>query len=151
MNAKELVNKYLKESYMMQLATVSGSQPWICTVYYVLGEDNKIYWLSLPSRRHSKEINNHSKVAVAIPIRFINGKEVVGIQIEGKAIQLNPKPEQADIIKRYANKFGRSKEWVETYLNNKTDHKLYEFTPKNIVLFDEVNFKEDPRQEYKVF
>jgi uncharacterized protein YhbP (UPF0306 family) len=78
-----LIKKYLSKSRMMQIATVDNGQPWICTVYYVEDEDLNLYWLSLPTRRHSQEIEKHNKIAIAVPVKF--DKPVVGIQAEGTA------------------------------------------------------------------
>jgi len=75
---------------------------------------------------------------------------VVGIQIEGSAKELVFNEESGNIASAYAIKFGRSKQWVNDFCSNKTDHKLYRIKPKNIVLFDEVNFPDNSRQEYKL-
>ena len=133
---------------MMQLATVAYGQPWLCTLYYITDDGLNFYWLSLPSRRHSKEIVTHNKVAATIPVNFVKGEKVVGIQVQGKAEQLQSDSSSKRYIEEYANKFNRTKEWVNDFCNDKTDHKLYKLTPTLFVLFDENNFLEQPRQEY---
>lgn len=133
---------------MMQVATKSDDQPWICTVYYVVDDKLNLYWLSLPSRRHSREIVAHKKVAAAIPVKFVNGEKVVGIQVQGNAEELESSIEHKAVVELYADKFNRSKEWVNDFCNNETDHKLYKITPNQFVLFDEVNFPSQSRQEY---
>lgn len=136
---------------MMQVASVAGDQPWCCTVYYVVDEDLNLYWASIPSRRHSQEIHEHSKVAAAIPVQHDIGKKVIGLQVEGTAkkiesgdLDINP------IAKKYAQRFGRDEQWVEDFSNGKTEHRLYKLEPNAIVLFDEVNFAGDPRKVWQL-
>jgi uncharacterized protein YhbP (UPF0306 family) len=148
MDIKELISGYLNSQYMMQVATESNRQPWICTVYYAVDSDLNLYWLSLPTRKHSKEIKINNKIAAAIPVVFVNGEKVVGIQVQGIAEELESSSNFRKIAELYADIFNRTKDWVEDFCKNETDHKLYKITPKKFVLFDERNFPEDPRQEY---
>ncbi len=148
MNPTDVIKSYLKEQHMMQLATVSDGQPWCCTVYFVTDENYNLYWASVPSRRHSKEVNNHQQVAVAIPVKFVKGQPVAGLQIEGSAKELAPSPEIRAVAKSYATKFNRDATWVEDIVAGKTEHRLYKLTPTSYVLFDESNFRENPRQVF---
>ena len=141
----ELVKKYLSEKHMMQLATVSGQQPWCCTVYFIHDEANNLYWASLPSRRHSQEIASNPLVAAAIPVRHVKGDPVTGIQFSGKAEMLEPSSDIRLQAEQYAAKFGRDQAWVDDFVNGKTEHRLYKLTPSEIVLFDEVSFPDSPR------
>lgn len=149
MKHAELIDTYLGDQHMMQLATVKEEQPWCCTVYYV--HDNaevpNIYWASLPTRRHSQEIVNHSRVAAAIAIRFTKGKKVTGIQIAGTAEELEPSPDNQPAVELYAAKFNRDAQWVDDITTGQTEHHFYRLTPKSIVLFDEATFPNNPRQE----
>lgn len=146
MKQLKLVEQYLNQKHMMQLATVSDNQPWCCTVYYVHDAACNLYWASVPSRRHSQEIAQHSPVAIAIPVQHTKGEPVVGIQMSGSAELLEPSPELRQIALMYAKKFGRDQSWVEDFISGKTEHRLYKFVPTEIILFDEVNFAGDPRQ-----
>lgn len=133
---------------MMQLATVANGQPWCCTVYFVADEEYNLYWASLPSRRHSQEIKNHPQAAAAIPVKFVKGQPVAGIQIEGRAEELLPSPAIRTVAERYAAKFNRDAAWVEDFAAGNTEHRLYKLTPATYVLFDESNYPEKPRQEF---
>jgi uncharacterized protein YhbP (UPF0306 family) len=141
----ELLRKYLDQQYMMQLATVADGQPWCCTVYYVVDDELNLYWASLPTRRHSQEIAQHNKVAAAIPVKFINGEKVVGIQVEGTAEQVEPTPDIKKIAEKYATKFKRDGQWIDNFVAGKTEHRLYKLVPASFVLFDEQNFPGNPR------
>src|SRR6185312_10756800 len=80
----EFVKDYLQQCQVMQLATAMGDQPWICNVHYVADENNVLYWVSSPKRRHSQEIHKNSKAAAAVAVKFPK-HPVIGIQIEGDA------------------------------------------------------------------
>ena len=148
MGPKDVIKSYLEQQHMMQLATVSNGQPWCCTVYFVTDDNYNLYWASVPSRRHSQEINSHSQVAVAIPVKFVKGQPVAGLQIEGKAVELSPSSDIRDAAERYATKFNRDTDWIEDIVAGKTEHRLYKLTPASYVLFDESNFRENPRQAF---
>lgn len=133
---------------MMQIATVSGDQPWICTVYFVEDENLNLYWLSLPSRRHSQEIAKHKKIAIAIPIKF-DKNPIIGIQAEGRAEVVTDSKQVARIMKSYTERYNAGKEFYDNFVAGKNKHLLYQFKPENFVLFDEVRFPNNPRQEWK--
>lgn len=135
---------------MMQVATVSDDQPWICTVYYVFDDELSLYWASIPERRHSQEIAVHPKVAAAIAVKFVNGEKVIGVQVEGGVEMVKTPAQIKPIAVNYAAKFGRDKQWIEDFSNQKTQHRLYKLKPRLYVLFDEENFPNHPRQEFKI-
>lgn len=150
MKAKNLISSYLQKQHMMQLATFSSDQPWICNLYYVVDDNFNLYWLSLKSRRHSQEILKQKKVAAAIPVNFDIGEKVVGLQIQGIAERIKSNNDSRNIADLYAKKFLRTNKWVDDFCNNQTDHKLYKLTPELFVLFDEINFPNQPRQEFLI-
>jgi uncharacterized protein YhbP (UPF0306 family) len=147
MDATALIKQYLERQHMMQLATVADGQPWICTVYYMTDDDYNLYWASLPTRRHSQEVASHPQVAVAIPVKFVKGEKVAGLQIEGRAETLPPSPALRPLAERYAAKFHRDVAWTEDFVTGRTAHRLYKLTPARFVLFDESNFPANPRHE----
>jgi uncharacterized protein YhbP (UPF0306 family) len=149
MEVKQLVKQYLSgESQVMQIATVAGDQPWICTVYYVADNELNVYWLSLPDRRHSQEIAKHSKVAAAIAIK--PDKPVVGLQIEGDAEEITDAATIAAIMKQYVAKYSSGQSFYDNFISGKNQHRLYRLRPRLFVLFDEVNFPKDGRQEWRI-
>lgn len=147
MSLEDLVNKFLDECHVMQLATVAGDQPWICTVYYVYDDEHNFYWASLPTRRHSHEIAANPKVAAAIKVKGVISEKVIGIQIEGGAVMLEPPLIDRSIVEKYATKFKRDEQWIDDFVSGNTEHRLYKLTPDSIVLFDEEHFPEKPQQK----
>jgi uncharacterized protein YhbP (UPF0306 family) len=148
MEVKDLIKKYLSKSRMMQIATVDNGQPWICTVYYVEDEDLNLYWLSHPTRRHSKEIEKHNKVAIAVPVKF--DKPVTGIQAEGKVEVVEDTDEIAKVMRDYVNKYDSGRQFYDNFVAGKNEHYLYKFTPKKYKLFDENTFKDNPEKEWNL-
>jgi uncharacterized protein YhbP (UPF0306 family) len=142
-----LIEKYLEQGRMMQIATYADGQPWVCTVYFVADKDSNLYWLSLPARRHSQEIAKNNNIAIAVAVKF-DKNPIIGIQAEGSAEVIN----DLDIIKMalpdYVAKYGSGKDFVELFKSGKNQHQLYKFTPSKYYLFDEVNFKDGQKHEW---
>jgi uncharacterized protein YhbP (UPF0306 family) len=144
---ERLIKEYLQQGKMMQIATVRDDQPWICTVYFAADDKQHLYWLSLPTRRHSEEIAKHDKVAVAIPIKF--DKPVVGMQAQGTAEVVTDADEIKRAMKFYVDKYDIGKEFYDKIIAGENQHHLYRFTPKLFVLFDEVHYdKAESRKEW---
>lgn len=145
---EKIIRNNLKNCHMMSLATVDGSKPWVATVYYAVDDDLNLYWASPEDTNHSQHITNNQKVAVAIPVVHKKSEPVVGIQIEGIANQVKGSANIRPIADQYAVEYGFNKKWVEKFSNDQTKHKLYKFSPKKFVLFDDINFPNTPRQEW---
>ena len=147
-NLKKLIEDYLKKAKLMQVATVKGSQPWACSVYFAFDKDFNFYWISLPSRRHSKEIRNNSKVAGTIVLPHTPGDKVRGIQFQGVAKELTNKDKVKKAMENYAKRFNMPKSRVEKVIADTDGHRCYVITPNLIVLIDEKNFPRNMIQEY---
>jgi uncharacterized protein len=149
MELRKLIEDYLKEAKMMQVATSKDNQPWACTVYFAFDEDLNLYWISTPDRRHSEEIRENEKVAGTMVLPHTPGDNVRGIQFQGVAKELT-QVEAVEGMKYYAERYGLDKERVSAILDGKDGHVCYKITPSLYVLFDEKNFPDDSRQEYKL-
>jgi len=150
MNTRKLIEDYLNQAKMLQVATAEDNQPWACTVYFAFDEQLNLYWISKPNRRHSEEIRNNDKVAGVIVLTHTPGDKVRGIQFQGVASELSDKDDAVAGMKYYAERFGMKPKRVEAILNGRDGHVCYKITPSLFVLFDEANFPNDPRKEYKV-
>lgn len=150
MNLRKLIKEYLKEAKLMQLATSVDNQPWVCSVWFASDEDLNIYWISAETRRHSKEVMENQKVAGAIVLPQSPEDSPRGLQLQGIAEILT---DQNDIEKAVSIFIGRifSKEKIKEFINHKEKpHKFYRMESTKFVLFDVVNFPDNPRQEYKL-
>lgn len=147
MNLKSLITEYLHEAKLMQIATAKENQPWACTVYFGFDNDLNLYWVSKPTRRHSEEITTNEKVAGAIVLPHTPGDKVRGVQFQGEAEKLTKTPTLDVGLDHYSKKVPLSEERIEKIKLGEDNHNCYKITPNLVVLFDEVNFPDDPRQE----
>ncbi len=148
MEVSKLIKEYLQEAKMMQIATLGGDQPWICTVYFVADEKLNLYWISTPDRRHSQEIKAHNKAAIAISVKY-DKNPIIGIQSEGYADVVSDAEQVAKIMKSYAALYNTGQDFYDNFIAGKNKHLLYQFVPKKFILFDEVNFPNNSRVEWK--
>lgn len=143
MDLETLLKQYFEENKLMQLATVSDGQPWLCNVYFVNDEDNNIYWTSARSRRHSKELNSNPIVAATI-VHDNDKKQAV--QITGRAMEVALEDaERVDHL--YSNKFGEKDRLIEVKANLPDGRAYYMLKPETIFFWDEVNFPDSPKQQ----
>jgi uncharacterized protein YhbP (UPF0306 family) len=152
MELKELITNYLSTKHVMQLATVRDGQPWCCNVHFLADENANLYWLSTQERRHSQEIRDDPRVAVAIAVQTDEekpGAPVVGIQVEGDAELINDPDEIKRIMRKYTDHHGRDETFFQDITSGNNPHKLYRLKPRLYVLFDKKEFPDDPRREWK--
>lgn len=143
--AEEYADEYLKLTPVMQLATARDNQPWISNIYFVSDEARSIYWLSLPERRHSKEVADNPQVAVSLAIK--QDLPVIGLQAEGVVTVVTNPEEVKAIIGTYMAKYdGAGQDFYDRFMAGTNKHHLYKLTPSKLVLFDEVHFATDPQQ-----
>lgn len=145
---RKLIEEYLKEARLMQVATTKSNQPWACSLYFAYDGALNLYWISSTDRRHSEEIRNNKKVSGAIVLPHTPGDKVRGIQFQGTAEELLDKKRATAGMKDYAKRYGMGPKQIKAIVQNKDGHVCYKVTPSLYVLFDEVNFPKDPRQEY---
>ncbi len=141
---KELIKKYLTEGKVMQLATVSNGKPWVCTVYYVFYSGN-LYWLSWPERRHSRELAHNSQVAATVAVKL--DVPVIGVQVEGLAVEVKNEDEIKTVMALYTEKYNAGHSFYDAFTQGKNHHYMYKLTPEKVQLFDELHFpKNDIKQ-----
>jgi uncharacterized protein YhbP (UPF0306 family) len=83
---KKLASQILERGYLMSLATVDDSGPWVSDVIYVFDDELSIYWLSKTGTRHSKAIAANRTVAATVTLTAGKDEEEAGLQIEGTAV-----------------------------------------------------------------
>jgi len=141
MNMHDTFKTYLNQHEIMQLATVRDGQPWCCSLHYVIDDELNFYWLSFADRRHSQEIADNQKVALAVAVK--TDMPVVGIQAEGDAVQLTDPAQVEQAARLYNQKIINSDDWLKNFLNGSDDgFKVYKFVPRLFVVFDRVAHKD---------
>ena len=125
---EKIIDEILEKGFLMSLATVDESGPWVSEVVYVHGGEFEIYWWSLENTRHSQAIGKNQKVAAVITLTHSQGQEDMGLQLEGVAREASGDFEE--IIKKHAIK--RKKPVPEKEEVGMTHGKWYKFTPSKI-------------------
>ncbi len=149
MNVEEIIRESIPKVNVMQFASCTNNQPWVCNLHYVSDDDLNLYWLSTPERRHSKELEINPRASAVIMVHENTKAQdyVVGISIEGQAKKVDWHKYE-DIIEKYRKKHGSSKPFLDAVVSGENPHKVYVLEPTKFVLFDNKDFPEKPRQEW---
>ncbi len=138
MDPKELIKQHLEQGKVMQIATAKDGRPWICTVYFVADKAMNLYWLSLPTRRHSMEIMEDRYAAITVAVKL--DKPVIGVQAEGTVQVVTHAGTVQGIMEKYVAKYDYGHDFYDNFVQDKGQHRMYCFAPERFSLFDEVNF-----------
>lgn len=82
---KKITKEILEKGYLMSMATVDESGPWVSDVIYVFDDGLNLFWLSHEKARHSQAILKDPRVSATITLSNAKGEDNIGLQIEGKA------------------------------------------------------------------
>jgi uncharacterized protein YhbP (UPF0306 family) len=145
---EEQIREAVPSINIMQLATSVNDQPWLCTVHYISDDDLNFYWISEGGRRHSKELTENNKVAAYVLVHENTPQEdyVIGIAMEGTAVQVNPEEHKA-VWDAYVAKHRKPEALTEKVMQGKTP--MYRFQPTSFVMFNTRDFPDNSRQEWK--
>jgi uncharacterized protein YhbP (UPF0306 family) len=144
MTTEQLIRVYLQSNKVMQLATDNDGQPWLSTVNYAVDEKLNLYWMSLRNTRHSQELRNNQRAAAAI-LEDPNIKRC--LHIEGDALSGDEATQAHEL---YGVAYGQKEERLaEAQSNDPNTRTYYVLKPRLFVLFDVVNFPDNPRQEWR--
>lgn len=150
MEPSRLIRDYLPDIFHLSLATSANNKPWICELHFVYDDNLNLYFLSKPNRRHSKEIAANPNVAGNI-VKQHNATQVPrGVYFEGKAMMLADVNKDSLAYNLYVQRFSIGPEMLSEIIDQPEGHKLYKIAPELFVLFDPVNFPDNPRQEWLV-
>jgi uncharacterized protein YhbP (UPF0306 family) len=142
----------LHEAKLIQVATAKNNIPWVATVWYVSDTRLNLYFISRKSRRHSLEIRENPNVAgtIAKPHFIGSGEKVTGLQFEGKCREAKGGL-MAKARHLYLKKYTTAEKIPLKKLKDPDfTAAFYVIKPRSFVLFDEVNFPDDSRQEVRL-
>jgi uncharacterized protein YhbP (UPF0306 family) len=100
---REKTLAYLQNHNVLTLATSGPEGLWAAAVFYV-NDGFTLYFLSAPTTRHSRNIAARPGIAATIQEDYKDWPEIKGIQLEGRAYQVEG-AERAAAIARYGSKF----------------------------------------------
>jgi len=148
MNVERLIRQYLAGQYHLSLATCVENKPWVCEVHFVYDDDLNFYFLSKPSRRHSKEIAKNPNVAGNIVKQHSAKDKPRGVYFEGRAEMIDV-PESHTAYKLYDERFGLGEGIRKEIKTDPAGHKFYKVIPAEFMIFDAVNFPDSPQKMWR--
>ncbi len=149
---RRFVLDYLREAKLMSIATAKGGQPWAASAWYVHDSEFNLCFISRKARRHSLELKENPHVAGTItkPHVIGSGEKVRGLQFEGVAHEATGKTLKK-ALRLYMTKYPTAQKIPLENLQDKNFMAaFYVIHPKTIILFDEINFPDEPRQELRI-
>lgn len=84
---REKVLHYLDAHHAMTIASHGEDGVWAAAVFYV-NDDLRLYFLSAPTTRHSRNIAHDARIAITIQEDCADWPEIKGIQAEGRAVEI---------------------------------------------------------------
>ncbi len=151
---RKVLEDYVAAGKAMQLATLSpDGSPAVCNLWFAYQfSPDKLWFISRPAREHCDNLRRDPRVAGAIlAIELTNpGQPVCGVSFSGHAAQL-PVTGIDDQIAAYAGRWPSTSRAIEPQrlASGEAHHLVYEITVEEWVLYDEQNFREQPRQLVK--
>ena len=85
MNIENTIRDYLPKVIHLSLGTAKDGKPWVCEVHFVYDDHLNLYFRSLTTRRHSREIAANPHVAGNIIRQHAADEIPLGIYFEGTA------------------------------------------------------------------
>jgi uncharacterized protein YhbP (UPF0306 family) len=148
---EKLIREFLSTAKLMQVATCVDNQPWVAHVWFSHDDKLNLYFISRNDRRHSQEIRKQPKVAGGIvnpPFEGL-GQKVRGLSFQGNAYETEGSSlEEAyeHYRKRWSNVVEHAK--LKDMIDGSIKVRVYKIVPTLYVLFDEIDFPSQPRQEF---
>lgn len=144
---ERLIRDYLPNIIHMSLATCVGDKPWVCEVHFAYDGELNLYFISLPTRRHSEEIAKNPNVAGNIVTQHVLAEPPQGVYFEGKAELLADADQNGVAYKKYVERFEDRKGFLDTELSKEAGHRLYKITVSDFYVFD-AKGKLEPRGKH---
>ena len=142
----------IKSNRYMVLSTCKDTSPWVAPLAYAFDTDLRFYWYSATHSRHSEQIAANGKVAVAIFDSRLESDEVDGLQMEGRAFEVE-EANVASVSKLYWDQSFPDAKLRARWMRALTDfippaiQRFYCFEPQRIWKVDPRSLKIDKRLE----
>ncbi|MEK7105510.1 MAG: pyridoxamine 5'-phosphate oxidase family protein [Patescibacteria group bacterium] len=139
-DVRKLIEEALEKGYLMSLATVDGAGPWASLVVFIYDKDFNLYWLSLPTRRHSIAIEADPRAAATITSVSKRDDEKIGLQVQGHAERVqNVDP---SVVEAYGRRMQKTSIDGQIFAPGQA---WYVFRPKKIDLIHQPLFGYDKK------
>lgn len=136
MTDREAAAALIASGHTLVLATVTAAgEPHSAPLYYLPGEDFRLYWLSSPRSAHSRALARGASVSVFQPgdvERGIDWRGIRGVQMWGAARAVRGWREKARILEQYRQRFSLGAEFAPVIARTR----LYVFEPARLRYID---------------
>jgi uncharacterized protein YhbP (UPF0306 family) len=150
-DVRELLESYVQVGKVTQLATLDEQgDPYVNNLWFASSfSPDRLYFISRPTRVHCENIRHRGRVAggvLAIELHGL-GQAVRGVTFTGHAVELATSGIDAQ-IQVYVDRWPEAAKAIDPVrmANGETHHRLYEIYVDSWILYDEENFRADPRQ-----
>jgi hypothetical protein len=150
-DTRALLEAYVSSGKAMQLATVADTgAPAVCNLWFASAlAPDRLWFISRPSREHCANIRRDGRVAGAIlAIELLElGQAVRGLTFTGSARELDTTGVNEQ-IGRYVSRWPAAAQAIDPQrlASGETHHRIYQIDVTGWILYDEENFRSQPRQ-----
>ncbi|HSW65708.1 MAG TPA: pyridoxamine 5'-phosphate oxidase family protein [Bacillota bacterium] len=146
-DVEQVVREFIDKTVHLSLATTTGTAPWVCEVHFAYDDNLNLYYRSLSSRRHSREIAANPHVAGNIIDKYEVGASVTCVYFEGAAELLSAGPAQDLAAQCITARLGVQTDIVEE-ASRPEGHQFYKISVANWYVFG--RFGGDKGQKYQL-
>ena len=148
---RELLTTYVGAGKAMQLATLDDDGgPYLSHLWFASRfEPDRLYFISRPNRNHCQYLRERPRVGGAILAIQLDGlgQAVRGVTFRGTAAEL-PTVDVDAAIATYVARWPAAANAIDPVrlAAGETHHRIYEISVDQWLLYDEEQFRSDPRQ-----
>ncbi|MEP7103082.1 MAG: pyridoxamine 5'-phosphate oxidase family protein [Candidatus Dojkabacteria bacterium] len=146
-DVEKVIREYIPQVIHLSLGTSKDNIPWVSELHYAYDENLNLYFKSLPSTRHCKELTENPTVAGNIIRQHNPGEKPRGVYFEGKCEIVKDLSEDNAGFKAFSERFGIDKSTIEE-AKDPNAHQMYKISIMKFYVFDTIESK--PSQKYEL-
>lgn len=132
MENKQIARKILRDNIYLVLGTADGKNPWTAPLYYAVGRDNNIYFISKINSLHIRHLLKNPVAAFSIFDSRQREGQGNGIQAMGKVLLLKREIEIETALKYYRTSFIS----IDAKILQKGQYRMFKIIPKHLYIQD---------------
>ena len=147
----EKVKEALDRTEFMAISTTDADGSWTCPVQFGHSEKLDLYFRSMPHSKHMRHLLADNRISVAIfkTERFPGSREVMGLQLKGKAARLTDRANVEDAARHMYGCDPRKIDYrtkIEEHLGPDAVWNFVKISPEEAWCFDSRVFGEERRE-----
>lgn len=146
MTNEEAARKIIAENIYITISTASNGDPWISPVYSCYDGNYNFYWVSDKDRKHSQNIKENPKVAIAIFDTHVQEGRGRGVYIQAMAFEISDREEIKKVIAIFYPRKNKPLREPDEFMGS-SRRRMYKAAPEKIWVTDE---KSDDRVEVEL-